>query len=266
MLPPDSGEGGDEHASVLLLPAESVPIRTRCPLCHLKTEGIMPLWPTRLEQLFPARTTDPASSAPRQPAAPAIVYLLAENLDAALAAGEDLLKESFVWNGASLGTPAEIAAARAEERHSIETVRTLEMVLVARVLKSRERAEELARRDERFRPVAKLYNAGTALFIESAAEFADRTTVDFETGNATTAFLRSRGLIAPDQPGPAEGARVMLSEDFLIARRARLGTIMDLVAMFLDTLETHYELFDTEDPEEELLNDEYSHEAGPEEH
>ena len=35
----------------------------------------------------------------------------------------------------------------------------------------------------------------------------------------------------------------MIGEDFLLVRRIRLGTLMDLLAAFLDALELHYELF-----------------------
>lgn len=212
----------------------------------------MPGWHARLDHLLSAvRGRAGSWQTPEgEPLPPAYVFLLADNLDAALAAGEDLVKESFVWNGASLGTPREIANARSEQRAAIETIRSLEMILVARILKSRERAEELGRRDERFRPVAKLYNGGTALLIEAAAELADPTASDFETGNAMTAYLRQRDVIAADEPAPQDGSRVVIGEGFRIAKRIALGELLDLVAMFLDTLETHYDLFDAADETE----------------
>lgn len=180
------------------------------------------------------------------PQAPAIVYLLADNLDAALAAGEDLLKQSIQWNGAAGGTADDIAGACEDLRAALNHIRTLEMIIAARVLKTRERAEELGRRDARFAAVARLYNGGTAIMIEAAVELGDPAASHFETGNGATAYLRSRGLIAVDQPAPADGARLAITEELLIAGRIRLGTLMDLAARFLDTLETHYELFPDE--------------------
>lgn len=200
-------------------------------------------WQTKLAHLVSSVTGRSETADPDEPLPPAFVYLLADNLDAALAAGEDLQKESFVWNRAALGTPREIADALGEQRASVETIRSLEMILVARVLKSRERAEELARRDTRFAPVAKLYNAGTALLIEGTAEYADATLSDFENGQAMTAYLRSRGLIAAEKPAPHDGERILIGDEFRIARRIKLGELMNLVAMFLDVLETHYDLF-----------------------
>ena len=211
----------------------------------------MPDWPTKRENSAQSVVNSEALAPWRAPMAPAYLYLLADNLDAALAAGEDLLKENFIWNGASLGSPSEIEAARAEQRAAIGTIRTLEMFLVARVLKARERAEELGRRDERFRQITKLFVGGTALLIEAAAELGDETNIEFDTGDALTPYLRGRGILAAEEPAPQEGARIEIGEAFLIARRIRLGELMDLVASFLDALELHYDLF-VEDDEADL--------------
>ena len=177
-------------------------------------------------------------------AAPASAYLLADNLDAALAAGEDLLACVLTWNAGSGRWSDEIARRRREQRQAVEEIRSIEMILVARMLKSRERAEYLAKKDERFTPIARLYSASTALLIEAVNEFGDATVHDFETGDAMTAYLRTRGLIAPDAPAPGEGETLAVTEEFLIAQRIRLGTLLDLAAAFLDTLELRYDLYD----------------------
>lgn len=197
------------------------------------------------------------------PYIPPNVYLLADNLDAALAAGEDLLKSTLVWETGGAREGRDIARVRAEQRAVLETVRTLEQVLVARVLKSRERAEEIAKRDRRFGAVARLYTAGTALLIEAVAEFGDPTAIDFETGGGALSFLRSRGLLSADAHGPSEGQTFDVTEDFLVAHRIRLGTLLDLVAMFLDTLEIHYDLFSDEPAESDLLPGETPPVDGP---
>lgn len=187
------------------------------------------------------------------PYIPPTIYLLADNLDAALAAGEDLLTSSVVWTGGTDKSGEAIARARADQRALLEIMRTLEQVLLARVLKSRERAEDIGRRDPRFGTVARLYTAGTATLIEAVGEFGDTTAHDFNNGDGILAYLRSRGLIAGDQASPHDGETLAAGEEFLIARRIRLGTLLDLVAMFLDTLETHYDLFSDEAPTDELL-------------
>ena len=180
---------------------------------------------------------------PETHSAPAAVYLVAENLDAALAAGEDLLKSTLAWHAGNSRSAEEIVAKRAEERRALETIRTLELTLVARVLKSRERAEELAGCDANLRPVAKLFCAGTAILAEAVGELGDATQHDFETGDGITAYLRSRGLIDAEAAAPPEAEVLRVTEDFRIAERIPLGALLDVVASFLDMIEIHYDIF-----------------------
>ncbi|MBL8845272.1 MAG: hypothetical protein JNN24_05830 [Hyphomicrobium zavarzinii] len=177
-------------------------------------------------------------------AAPAVVYLLADHLDAALAAGEDLLKSTLSWNAGDARSPEGLTDQRREEREALDAARALEMVLLARVLKSRETAHQLAKTEPEFRLVARLYTSGTDIVAEAASELSDETANAFETGDGMTAYLRSRGLIAEDAAAPLEAASLTVTEQFLVAGRMNLGALLDLVAMFLDTLETHYELYE----------------------
>lgn len=187
------------------------------------------------------------------PYIPPNIYLLADNLDAALAAGEDLMKAVLVWETGTARDGEAISRIRANQRAVLQRVRSLEQVLVARILKSRERSEELAKRDSRFSTIARLYNAGTAILIEAVAEFGDPSATDFEDGGGAVSFLRKRGLIAEDAPGPVEGQTFAFGDDYLLAARIRLGTLLDLVAMYLDTLETHFDLFNDTLVEPDLL-------------
>jgi hypothetical protein len=178
------------------------------------------------------------------PAAPALVYLLADNLDSALAAGEDLLKSSVTWHGCDARSAVELSETRPKEREALDAIRSLELILLARVLKSRESAMELAKSESQIRMIAKLYTAGTALLADTVDELADTSGADFDSGDCMTAYLRSRGLIADDAPAPAEGQDITITEDFLLCGVVPLGVALNLVAQFLDTLETHYDLYD----------------------
>ena len=177
--------------------------------------------------------------------APASVYLLAEHLDAALAAGEDLTGVLHVPSGPPPREDAELIEFRCRRREAIERIRTFELILIARLLRGREWAVTVATEDERFQPVARLYVAGTATLLDAVAECADLSNEDFETGDDLTAYTRSRGLIAATDAGLSDTAPIAANEAFLVAKRAPLGVLLDLVASFLDALEAEFDLFPT---------------------
>ncbi|KAB2941213.1 MAG: hypothetical protein K8F92_10040 [Hyphomicrobium sp.] len=175
--------------------------------------------------------------------APASVYLLAEHLDAALAAGEDLTSVLYIWPGPPPREPDQIIELRAGQRAAIERIRTFELTLISRVLKGREWATEVALNEERFAMMARLYLAGTVILLDAVAECADVSAADFDAGDGLLAYVRSRAMIAEDAPAISDTAPLVAGENFLVARRIPLGALMDLVATFLDTLEAEYDLF-----------------------
>lgn len=175
--------------------------------------------------------------------APANVFLLAEHLDAALAAGEDLNNVRWVWLEPAPREADGIAEIRARQRDTVERIRTLELTLLSRILMGRDRADELASENKRFSAIARLYVSSTAILVDAVEECADSTEVDFDTGDGLTAFVRSRGLLAEDAPALDDAAPIKLDDAFLVARRLRLGVLLDLVSAFLDALEAEYNLF-----------------------
>jgi hypothetical protein len=58
--------------------------------------------------------------------------------------------------------------------------------------------------------------------------------------------MRNRGLIARDTASLEQLAALTVTEEFLVAGRIRLGTLLDLVATFLDTLDVLFELYQDE--------------------
>lgn len=188
--------------------------------------------------------TTPATPQPAMPAtAPACAYLLADHLDATLAAGEDIVKLSFSRQAGEKLSPETIAAARAEQRSLVERIRTLELSIVMRLLKARERATELANGDSRFALVSKLFIGGTAPLVDAVAECGDASAIDFETGDAFTTYLRSRALIGARSCIVREDDPIRVDEQMLIAGRIELGALLDLVAAFIDALELHFVLY-----------------------
>lgn len=174
--------------------------------------------------------------------APAVVYLLADHLDAILAHGEDLLAIS--WRPTRLGRcAATIAENQACQRAAIDEIRLFELALVARALNARERARELATIDGRFAPLARVFAAATASLDEAAREAGDSTREDFETGDGILAYMRSHGLLAADTAALDDCGAIVMTPSFLVAQRIALEPLLDLVAGFLDALEAHYELY-----------------------
>ena len=117
------------------------------------------------------------------PNAPVSVYLLAEHLDAALAAGEDLTSVLYIWSGSPPREADEIAELRAGQRAAIERIRTFELALLSRVLKGRDWATELALSEEKFAMMARLYLSGTVILLDAVAECADVSAADFDAGD-----------------------------------------------------------------------------------
>ncbi len=172
------------------------------------------------------------------------IYLLGDHLDAALAMGEDLLTEKVAL--ADVAQPLTMARLVRQNRELAEfltTVRTLELSLTARLLQARKRAEEMRRREVRLKPLIALFVAGTAPLVDAAMELGDTTMRDFDTGDTAFAFLRSRALIARDAAGLERLCDLRVGEDYLVAGRVRLGTLLDLVATFLDSLDLLYDLY-----------------------
>jgi hypothetical protein len=182
---------------------------------------------------------------------PASAYLVADHLDAALAAGEDLLEVTSALAApfASQATTA-VEMQLSVQRRFVERVRTLELVMVLRVLQARRRAEDLRRADARVAPIAGLFIGGTAALADAVAELGDCTVVDFQTGDDAIAYLRSRGVIGVDAPGLMSLDQLAVGPEFLVAGRTALGPLVDLAATFLDTLEIFYELYAEEQPNE----------------
>lgn len=178
------------------------------------------------------------------------IYLLGDHLDASLAMGEDLLTEKVVLAEPAEGRDMERLARQNQEiREFLRTVRTLELALIARLLQARKRAEELRRREIRLKPLITLFVAGTAPLVDAAAEMGDTSARDFDTGDTAMAFLRSRGLIARDAAGLERLIQLAIGEEYLVAGRIRLGTLLDLVATFLDTLDLLFDLYTETDAE-----------------
>jgi hypothetical protein len=179
--------------------------------------------------------------------APLSVYMLADHLDAALAAGEDIMVRGSQWRELAEHTsePADFVM---RQRKIADEIRALELMLVARVLKARSHAAALSEYDDRFRMLGRLFVAGTAILLDAVEESGDARELDFDTGDEIIAYVRSRGLIAPDAAAIRKASDLTIDDSFLVAARMALGPLLDMAAAFLDALDVQYDLFVEEVP------------------
>jgi hypothetical protein len=160
------------------------------------------------------------------------VYLLSDHLDAALASCEDLLAEHVaIAKAGSATTVAAVIRGNAELRGFLDSVRRLEISITARIIEARKRAEELRKGETHLHPFLGLFAGGTAVLLDAVAEFGEDPEQDFRTGNSALTFMKSRAILPADATG-LDGREQLA-----------IGTLMDLLAAFLDALELHYELF-----------------------
>jgi hypothetical protein len=165
------------------------------------------------------------------------VYVVADHLDGVLAAGEDILRLRLDLAAQPTGQPPGEAL-----RRFVESVRSLEMILVAHALQARTRAKELVDADAPLKRLLALFAGGTAVLEDAVEELGDATLSDFDTADDPLAYLRSRGLLAADAGSLRCVERLVIGEDFLVVQRICLGVLMDLAASFLDALEDCYDL------------------------
>lgn len=179
--------------------------------------------------------------------APLSVYMLADHLDAALAAGEDIMVRGSQWRELAehASEPADFVM---RQRKIADEIRALELMLVARVLKARSHAIALSEYDDRFRTLGRLFAAGTAILLDAVEESGDARELDFDTGDEIIAYVRSRGLIAPDAAAIRKASDLTIDDSFLVAARMALGPLLDMAAAFLDALDVQYDLFVEEAP------------------
>lgn len=185
------------------------------------------------------------SSEARSAEVPGVALLLADHLDSALAAAEDLEATARAWPKADANF--EVHERRAAERRIIERIRAFEAVLIGRVLRARKYAQELARDEAMFASLARLFAGGTAALADAVTDLADASASDFETGDCLVAYLRRRGVIDAEACDLPEHRELAIDENFLVAGRIALGPMTEMIIAFLDALEREYDLY----PEDE---------------
>lgn len=168
------------------------------------------------------------------------VYLLAEHLDATLAAIEDLRATTPPVTMPSPQRPgmpyASLAGwVRQLERH--------EASALLRAERARALTVEAMNADARLETLGKLFLAGTAALDEAIKSFTDRTGHAFQRGGDALAYLRQRGVLDAEAGTMTITEETRIGDDFRLAGIIEVEPLGDLVATFLDMLDIHYDLF-----------------------
>jgi hypothetical protein len=171
-------------------------------------------------------------------AAPEGVYLLADHLDAALAAAEDLL-------ALRLEPAADVPEGTAPEealRDFVARLRQLEAALLLHLLQARRHAAEITVADAAVRSVLRLVAASTGGLLELVDGYGD-TLESFDTGGDTLQALRRRGLIVADAAGVTPFETVTIGDGYRIGGVVEAGGLLDVVAGALDLLDQRFDLY-----------------------
>jgi len=200
------------------------------------------------------------------PDCPPGIALLADHLDASLAAGEDLLASSLAAR-ADLDEVDPQAAPEALEAF-VQRLFQLEASLVLRLLQARRLTAEIARADSEMRSAAALFRAQTDVLHEMISGSDRDADGKLTRAGDSHAYIRSRGLIAPEAAAPSPFETLTVDESFRVGGVMELGQVLDFVSSTLDLLDARFGLFMPDLPDEpaverEAHNASRSGEAGP---
>jgi hypothetical protein len=176
------------------------------------------------------------------------VYRLADHLDATLAMAEDLLTQKL---DAGLPAPGDGHAAITQRSQSISqfarSVRALELAIASRLIQARARASEMRSVDPRFARLLSLFAGATAVLADAAAGrdggLGDISQAALINGSDVLQFLTSRAVMPPGAVSLGSVAALAVTEDYLLAAQIHLGTLMDMVAQLLETLDLAFDLY-----------------------
>lgn len=182
------------------------------------------------------------------PDCPPGVALMADHLDASLAAGEDLLASSLAAR-ADLDEVDPQGAPEALDAF-VHRLLKLEASLVLRLLQARRLSAEIARADPAMKSVAALFRAQTDALHDLIADPVRSAEGALTRAGDSHAYIRSRGLIAPEAAAPSPFETLSVDESFRVGGVAPLSQILDFVSTTLDLLDARFGLYMPDLPDE----------------
>ncbi len=187
-----------------------------------------------------------------RPEPPEGIHLLADHLDAALAAGEDLMALRLAPM-ADLPPTQSADAALAE---FVSQLRRGEAALLLRLLQARRRATEVESADPALRSVLRLIATSTEALVDLIEHYGRRDADSFEAGGDLQHELRRRGLIPAEAAAVGPFEAVNVGDGMLIGGVVALGSLLDVSAAALDLLDRQFDLYvhEVEDEAEVLTS------------
>jgi hypothetical protein len=172
------------------------------------------------------------------------LYWLVEHLDAALAAGDQLMSISLeITEPTPQMGPRRLRTRVQRFVHFVSQVRGLEASLIAHILQARRRVAELPRGRGPIRLLLDPFTSGTTVLLDAVAEYGDPAGFAFDSGADRLAYLRARGLVAGDSGALMPVTTLEIGDNFLVAGRIELGPLLELVEAFLEALNTEFGLW-----------------------
>lgn len=175
------------------------------------------------------------------------IYLLADHLDAALAAGEDLLAETLPAEADRVSVDASADMLPA----FVTRLARFEAALIARVLQARRRASELPRLEPHMRPVLQLLVSQSESLLAIIDQFGDTAEQRFLTGDDPLAFLRSRGVLGDEAAALPRFETLKVTDRYKLAGTVEMGPLLDMISGALEALDIAYDLFPADDDDVE---------------
>ncbi len=190
------------------------------------------------------------SLSPKRSAASALggVYRLADHLDATLALAEDLLTQTCDAAAPAAGDGHDAITTRNRSiMQFARTIRAQELAIVSRLIQARTRASELRSLDPRFAPLLAIFVGATAVLADAAAGreggLGDISPSALTSGPDVLHFLTSRTVLQPGAVSLGNVSTLAVTEDYLLSAQIHLGTLMDMVAQLLETLDLAFDLY-----------------------
>ena len=174
------------------------------------------------------------------------IYRLADHLDATFAMGEDLLLQALTVAPLTAGDATQAIATRHQQISTFaRDVRALELGMTARILQARNRAIDVRDVHPRFQPLIRLFIGGTAPLADAAAQnnLGDVSELALASGSDVLMFLKSRALSDASSSSLAGVSHLQITENYLLAASIHLGTLMDMIAQFLGSLDLAFDLY-----------------------